>query len=126
MRWVSLVVFPLVFLSGGIRGQTDYPARPVKIVVPSPPSGGTDIIGRVLAQDFSKAFGQQFFVENKPGAGNMIGIESVARSAADGYTLLMVPSTLVLNSVLYRKVSYDPVRDFAPITLAATAPNIFV
>jgi len=108
------------------HAQTDYPARPVRIVVPSPPAGGTDILARVLAQHFSKAFGQQFFVENKPGAGNMIGIESVARSAPDGYTLLMVASTLALNSVLYKKVSYDPIRDFTPITLAATAPNVLI
>jgi len=95
-------------------------------VVPSPPAGGTDIIARVLAQHFSATTGQQFVVENRPGAGNMIGIESVARSAADGYTLLMVPSTLALNSVLYKKVSYDPIGDFTPITLAATAPNVLI
>jgi tripartite-type tricarboxylate transporter receptor subunit TctC len=104
----------------------DYPARAVRIVVPSPPAGGTDIVARVLAQHFSKAFGQQFFVENKPGAGNLIGIEAVARAQPDGYTLLMTASTLALNSVLYRKVPYDPVRDFAPVTLAATAPNILI
>ena len=104
----------------------DYPARAVRIVVPSPPSGGTDIVARVLAQHFSTAFGQPFFVENKPGAGNLIGIEAVARAQPDGYTLLMTASTLVLNSVLYRKVPYDPVRDFAPVTLAATAPNILI
>jgi tripartite-type tricarboxylate transporter receptor subunit TctC len=98
----------------------------VKIVVPSPPGGGTDIVARVLGQHFSKALGQSFFVENKPGAGNMIGIEAVARSPGDGYTLLMVASTLALNSVLFKKVPYDPVRDFAPITLAATAPNVLI
>jgi tripartite-type tricarboxylate transporter receptor subunit TctC len=111
---------------GQAGAQANYPSRPVRIVVPSPPGGGTDIIARVLAQHFSTAFGQQFFVENRPGAGNMIGIESVARSAPDGYTLLMVPSTLALNSVLYKNVNYDPIRDFAPITVAATAPNILV
>jgi tripartite-type tricarboxylate transporter receptor subunit TctC len=113
-------------LSAQVFAQSEYPSRPVRIVVPSPPSGGTDIIGRVLAQHFSRALGQQFFVENKGGAGTMIGIEAVARAAPDGYTLLMVPSTLALNSVLYRKVPYDPIRDFAPITLAATAPNILI
>src|SRR3954452_11878014 len=126
MRWASLAAFSLTLVSGQIQGQADYPSRPVRIVVPSPPSGGTDIIGRVLAQHFSKALGQQFVVENKAGAGNMIGIEAVARAAPDGYTLLMVPSTLALNSVLYKKVPYDPVRDFAPITLAATAPNVLI
>ena len=123
MRWASALV--LCLLAGSAAAQADYPSRPVRIIVPSPPSGGTDIVARVLAQHFSKAFGQQFIVENKPGAGNMIGIEAAARSPADGYTLLMVASTLVLNSVLYRQVPYDPVN-FAPITLAATAPNILV
>jgi tripartite-type tricarboxylate transporter receptor subunit TctC len=113
-------------LAGEAEAQSNYPSRPVRIVVPSPPAGGTDIIARVLAQYFSNAMGQQFFVENRPGAGNMIGIESVARAAPDGYTLLFVPSTLALNSVMYKKVSYDPVRDFAPITLAAAANNVLV
>jgi tripartite-type tricarboxylate transporter receptor subunit TctC len=112
-------------LVGEAAPQSSYPSRPVRIVVPSPPAGGTDIIARVLAQHFAK-LGQQFIVENRPGAGNMIGIESVARAPADGYTLLMVASTLALNSVLYKKVSYDPVRDFAPITLTATAPNVLI
>jgi tripartite-type tricarboxylate transporter receptor subunit TctC len=113
-------------LASQAQGQPSYPSRPVRIVVPSPPAGGTDIIARVLAQHFSTAMGQQFFVENRPGAGNMIGIESVARAAPDGYTLLFVPSTLALNTVMYKKVSYDPVRDFAPITLAAAANNVLV
>src|SRR3954467_9137962 len=127
MRWASaLVLLVLMVAAMAAVAQTDYPSRPVRIVVPSPPSGGTDIIARVLAQDFGKAMGQQFFVENKPGAGNMIGIESVARAPADGYTLLLVASTLALNSVLYKKVPYDPVRDFAPITIAATAPNVLI
>jgi len=116
-----LATFP-----GVVQGQAEYPARPVRIVVPSPPGGGTDIVARVLAQHFSKGLGQPFFVENKPGAGNMIGIEFVARAPADGYTVLFVASTLALNSVLYKKVPYDPVRDFTPITLAATAPNVLI
>ncbi|HEY7242182.1 MAG TPA: tripartite tricarboxylate transporter substrate binding protein [Burkholderiales bacterium] len=126
MQWARFLFFALILASGSVCAQADYPTRPVKMIVPSPPGGGTDILARVLAQHFSKTFGQAFVVENKPGAGNMIGIESVARSPADGYTLLVVPSTLVLNSVLFKKVPYDPVRDFTPITLAATAPNVLV
>ena len=124
MRWASALALALAI--GAAGAQSDYPVRPVRIIVPSPPSGGTDIVARVLAQHFSNAFGQQFFVENKPGAGNVIGIEAAARAAPDGYTLLVSASTIALNSVLYKKVPYDPVRDFAPITLAATAPNILV
>ena len=125
MQWAKAFVVFLV-VSGTVFAQSDYPSRTVRIVVPSPPGGGTDIVARVLAQHFSKTLGQSFVVENKPGAGNMIGIEAVARSAPDGYTLLMVPATLALNSVLYKKVPYHPIRDFAPITLAATAPLVLI
>jgi tripartite-type tricarboxylate transporter receptor subunit TctC len=125
MRWAEALLVGFLVLSNA-NAQSDYPTRPVKVIVPSPPGGGTDILARVLAQHFTKALGQPFVVENKPGAGNMIGIESVARSPGDGYTLLVTASTLALNSVLYKKVPYDPVRDFAPITLAATAPNVLV
>jgi tripartite-type tricarboxylate transporter receptor subunit TctC len=126
LRVCYALLFALCLPAALCHAQSSYPARAVRIVVPSPPAGGTDIIARVLAQHFSNSMGQQFFVENKPGAGNMIGIESVARAAPDGYTLLFVPSTLALNTVMYKKVSYDPVRDFAPITLAAAAPNVLV
>jgi tripartite-type tricarboxylate transporter receptor subunit TctC len=112
-------------LAGSVSAQT-YPTKPVKIVVPSAPGGGTDIVARLLAQSFSKALGQNFIVENKPGAGNLIGIETVARAPADGYTLLFVASPLVLNPILFKKVNYDPIKDFSPISLAATAPNILV
>src|SRR6201991_4231845 len=128
----SLMFRILVSVAVGLRALVElahaqnWPSRPVRIVVPSPPAGGTDIIARVLAENFSKSFGQQFFVENRPGAGNMIGIESVARAAPDGYTLLMTASTLSLNSVLYKKVSYDPIKDFAPITQTAQAPNVLI
>jgi tripartite-type tricarboxylate transporter receptor subunit TctC len=125
LRTTTALIF-LALATGPAAAQSDYPARPVRIVVPSPPGGGTDIIARVLAQYLSKTMSQQFFVENRPGAGNMIGIESVARAAPDGYTLLFAPSTLALNSVLYKKVSYDPVRDFAPITIAATTANVLI
>jgi len=126
LRMLFSALALLCLLAGEIRAQAPYPARPVRIVVPSPPAGGTDIVARVLADHFSKALGQQFFVENRPGAGNMIGIESVARAAPDGYTLLMTASTLSLNSVLYKKVSYDPIKDFAPIMQVASAPNVLI
>lgn len=127
VRTIILALVGLAPLAAGAQAQNQsWPNRPVRIVVPSPPAGGTDIVARVMAEHFSKAFKQQFFVENRPGAGNMIGIESVARAANDGYTFLMTASTLSLNSVLYKKVSYDPVKDFAPITLAAKAPNVLI
>ena len=118
----------LLLVSIGIQPALaqSFPTKPVKIVVPSAPGGGTDIIARMVAQNFSKAFGQSFYVENKAGAGNLIGIEYVAKSAADGYTLLFVPSTLVLNPILYKTVNYDPIKDFSPISMVATTPNILV
>jgi len=125
LRIVLSVAIGAVVLTAEAQAQS-WPSRPVRIVVPSPPAGGTDIVARVMAEHFSKAFKQQFFVENRPGAGNMIGIESVARAPNDGYTFLMTASTLSLNSVLYKKVSYDPIKDFAPITLAAKAPNVLI
>ena len=105
---------------------TAYPAKPVRIVVPSSPGGGTDILARVLAQKMSEGFGQQFVVENRPGAGQVIGIEAVARAAPDGYTLLMAASAIVINEVMYAKPPYDTLRDFVPVTLGASLPNILV
>ena len=108
------------------RAQSDYPSKPVKIIVPSAPGGGTDISARVLAQHLSQSMGQQFYVENRPGAGNMIGIDAAARSPPDGHTLLMTASTLTINHVTYKKVLYDAVRDFAPISLVVSLPSVLV
>ena len=121
----SFIYLLFGMLASSLCAQT-YPTKPVKIVVPSAPGGGTDIVARLLAQSFSKSLGQNFIVENRPGAGNLIGIETVARAPADGYTLLFVASPLVLNPILFKKVNYDPIKDFSPISLAATAPNILV
>ena len=103
-----------------------YPVKPVRVIVPSSPGGGTDIITRMITPDLTKRLGQQFVVDNRPGAGTMIGIELAAKSPGDGYVLLMVPATLAINSALYKKVPYDPVRDFAPITVAASSGSIIV
>jgi len=116
----------LALMSCCAVAQTPYPSRPVRFIVPSAAGGGTDIIARAVAQKLSETFGQQFVVDNRPGAGQMIGIELVARSPADGHTILMAASTLAINSIMYKKVPYDPVRDFAPITQAASLPNILV
>lgn len=103
-----------------------YPAKPVRLIVPSSAGGGTDIVARIITPDLSRRLGQQVVVENRAGAGTMIGIEAAARSAPDGYTLLMGLSTLAINSALYKKVPYDPVRDFAPITQAVSSASIIV
>ena len=103
-----------------------YPTRPVRLIVPSSPGGGTDISARIIAPKLSEYLGQQVVVENRPGAGTMIGGEVVAKSPPDGHTLLMCVSTLAINPAVYRKVPYEALRDFAPITLAVTLPNVIV
>jgi tripartite-type tricarboxylate transporter receptor subunit TctC len=102
----------------------NYPNRVIRLVVPSSPGGGTDIIGRIIAQKLSEQLGQQVVVENRAGAGTIIGNEAVAKSAPDGYTLLMGLSTLAINPSMYAKLPYDALRDFAPISQAVSAPNI--
>jgi len=125
VKALSLLLLALAVDHAFAQG-TAYPAKPVRIVVPSSPGGGTDILARLLAQKLTENLGQQFVVENRPGAGQIIGIEAVARSAPDGYTLLMAASAIVINEVLYKKPPYDTLRDFAPITLGASLPNILV
>jgi len=106
--------------------QTSYPSKPVRLVVPSATGGGTDILARVIAQKLSESFAQQFVVDNRPGAGQMIGIEIVAKSPPDGHTLVMAASTLAINPIMYKKVPYDAVRDFSPVTQVATLANVLV
>jgi tripartite-type tricarboxylate transporter receptor subunit TctC len=124
MRGVVLLLAALCCAQAA--AQTAYPTRSVRFIVPSAPGGGTDIIARAIAIKLSEAFGQQFVVDNRPGAGQMIGIELAARSQPDGHTILMTASTLAINPVMYKKVPYDPVKDFAPITQAASLPNVVV
>ena len=104
----------------------DFPVKPVRIVVPSSPGGGTDILARQLSAKLTERWGQQVLIDNRPGAGQMIGISLVAKAPPDGYTLVMTATPLAINSVLYKKVPYDPIRDFAPITQVAAMPNLLV
>jgi tripartite-type tricarboxylate transporter receptor subunit TctC len=104
-----------------------WPNKPVRIVVPFPPGGTTDILARAIAPELGKAFGQSFIIDNKGGAGGNVGTEIVAKSANDGYTLLMgTVGTHGINRALYEKLPYDPIKDFAPITLVASVPNVMV
>jgi tripartite-type tricarboxylate transporter receptor subunit TctC len=101
-----------------------YPARSVRVIVPFAPGGATDIIARLVLQELSKQLGQQFYVENLPGASGNIGTGQVARAASDGYTVLFAFSSHVTNPSMFDKVPYDPVKDFAPVTLAVTSPAV--
>jgi tripartite-type tricarboxylate transporter receptor subunit TctC len=112
--------------AGCANAQAPYPTKPVRVVVPSSAGGGTDIIARIVAPKLTQALGQQVVIDNRPGAGTMIGGELVAKAPPDGYTLLMCVSTLATNPVIYRKVPYNALTDFAPITRVLTAPNILV
>jgi tripartite-type tricarboxylate transporter receptor subunit TctC len=100
------------------QAQSNYPNRPVKIIVPIGPGGSYDLVGRQLADVLSKRTGQPFFVENKPGAGTVVGTQAAAQSEPDGYTLLVGGlSNMAFNSALYSKLAYDPLRDFVPVAL---------
>lgn len=111
---------------GVAQAQQNYPVRPIRLVVPSSPGGGTDITARIIAPKIGEYLGQQVVVENRPGAGTMIGGEVVARAVPDGYTLLMGISTLAINPAMYRKVPYDALKDFAPISQVVALPNVLV
>jgi tripartite-type tricarboxylate transporter receptor subunit TctC len=113
--------------AGLARAAAEWPARPVRLIVPFPPGGSTDILGRAIAQKLQEALGQPFVVENKPGAGGSIGATEAARAVPDGYTLLMGHiGTLAINPSLYRNLAYDPLTSFTPVALVARVPNVLV
>ena len=123
----ALLLAAIALAAPAIADAQPYPSRPVKLVVPFPPGGSLDNTGRLIAQRLSEMWGQSVVVENKPGAGGNIGADSVAKSAADGYTILLgALSTHAVNPSLYKSMPYDAVRDFAPITLIAITPNVLV
>ncbi len=103
-----------------------YPARTVRIVVPVSAGGATDVFARTLAQGFAEAWGQQVIVDNRPGAGGMIGSELVSRAVPDGYTLLMAYTSHVTNPSLWTRIPYDTLRDFAPVAMVATVPSVLI
>jgi tripartite-type tricarboxylate transporter receptor subunit TctC len=119
-------LFAALLVAGDSSAQT-YPTRPVTIVVPFTPGGTTDILGRLSGQGLEQRLGKPFLIENRPGAGTQIGATAVAKSASDGYTLLVAPSTtMAVNVTLYKKLSYDPAKDFAPLALMAHVPFVLV
>ncbi len=122
-----LAIAALPLLPFAARAQAAWPSKPVRIVVPFPAGGTTDILARALAPELQRVFGQPFVVDNKPGAGGNTGATEVAKSAPDGYTLLMgTVGTHAINASLYPKMPFDHVKDFAPITLVAGVPNVLV
>jgi tripartite-type tricarboxylate transporter receptor subunit TctC len=115
---IAAVFVALAFSVAAAQAQTGYPDRPVKIIVPIGPGGSYDLVGRHLADVLSKRTGQAFFVENKPGAGTVVGTQAAAQSEPDGYTLMVGGlSNMAFNSALYSKLGYDPLRDFVPVAV---------
>jgi len=116
----------LVLLSVTAYGQDSWPSRPVRFILPFPPGGGTDILGRLIAERLSAGLGQPVVTENRGGAGGNVGAEAAARSSPDGYTIVLVAPSLAISPTLYSKINYDPVKDFAPVSLVATVPNVMI
>jgi tripartite-type tricarboxylate transporter receptor subunit TctC len=127
MKKLSRIVFTILVctLFASAASAQNYPSRQIRLVVPFAAGGPADLLARVIADEMSKDFGQQVFVDNRPGANTIIGAELVAKADPDGYTLLMaIDGTLVMNPFLYSKLSYDPFKDFAPISLVADVPSV--
>src|SRR3989440_7268866 len=107
-------IFAVLALAASVVQSQQYPTKPVRVVAPFAPGGGSDFIARLIAQKLSERFGQQVIVENKPGAGGNLGAEFVVRSPADGYTILLTPASYTVNPALY-KLTFDPIAEITPI-----------
>lgn len=126
-RVLFCIFTALLMTSGPLHGQQaghTYPSRQVRMVVPYPAGGPTDLIGRLLAQKLGEQLGQSFYVENIAGASGALGAGQVAQAAADGHTLLVVTNDFAVASVASSKLPYDPVKSFSPVTIVATSPQV--
>ncbi len=124
VRLIALVLCSIFVAAAG--AQEAYPSRPVRFILPFPPGGGTDILGRLIAERLSAGLGQPVVTENRGGAGGNVGAEAAAHSAPDGYTIVLVAPSLAISPSLYSKLNYDPVKDLAPVSLVATVPNVML
>jgi tripartite-type tricarboxylate transporter receptor subunit TctC len=123
---VVLVAGAILSLAPACAGAQHYPSRPVRFIVPFPPGGGNDIVGRVIALRLAEALGQPVIVDNRGGAGGTLGTDITAKSPADGYTLLINNISLAVNATLFAKLPYDTLKDLAPVTLVGRQPNLLV
>ncbi|GAA4324538.1 tripartite tricarboxylate transporter substrate binding protein [Pigmentiphaga soli] len=112
--------------AGPAPAQQDYPNKPIRFLVGSAPGGTTDLVARAISQKMGALLGQQVVVDNRPGANQMIAADMTAKAPPDGYTLLMAPAGFAINPAIYKKLAYDPVKDFTPIAMVANAPNVLV
>ena len=113
------------FLSAPVACAQNYPEKPVRMVIPFPPGGSNDIVGRFIAQGLAERLGKAVVVDNRPGAGGIIGAEVAAKSAPDGHTILLISSAFTMNSSLHKQLAYDPATAFTPITMLGSAPSVF-
>ncbi len=122
---MKIFVLLLAALAGGAAAQTEnYPAKPIRLIVPFPPGGSVDLVGRLVGARLSQMLGQQVIIDNRSGASGNIGMEMVARSAPDGYTIAINTLPFVTNGFLYTRVPYDVVNDFAPVSLVSSSPSV--
>jgi tripartite-type tricarboxylate transporter receptor subunit TctC len=120
-EFITLLGVSVLILTAGANATESFPTRPIRLIVPYPAGGGTDIVGRVVGQKLHESLGQPVVIDNRGGAGGTIGTGAAAKSAPDGYTLLLVPTSHVINPSIYAKLPYDTEKDFAPITMVASA-----
>ncbi len=125
-QFLTLAAASLSLLITGVQAQSAYPSKPIRLVVPFSAGGSTTLLARMLAERLGQNLGQPIIIDNRAGAGGNVGMEHVARSEPDGYTLLMGPVGLAINPSLYPKMSFDPQKDFAPIGLYTGVPNLLV
>src|SRR5438128_8375273 len=125
-RFALLIPLLLAALPVSAQAPDSYPSKPLRFILPFPPGGPTDILGRLIGERLASSLGQPVVIENRGGAGGNVGAEAAAKSASDGYTIVLVAPSLAISPSLYSKLSYDPVRDFAPVSLVATVPNVII
>lgn len=124
---ISCVLFSLAFVSNACAAADPrYPSRPIRLIVPFPPAGSTDIVGRILGQKLSERLGVQIVIDNRPGAHTIIGTDIVAKANADGHTMLMATSGHVTNPSIYKPLPFDPLKDFTPVLLLTTSANVLI
>lgn len=125
-KFLTLFAVMAALSSAALAADGNYPTKPVRIVVPTAPGGGVDVLARLIGQKLGERFGEQFFIDNRPGAAGVIGTRAVTASAPDGYTLLMAPSSLAITAAIKKKMPYDLVRDLTPIMSVASTPYALI
>ena len=125
-RHAVVLGFAFALVAGVAHAQGDWPNHPIRMIVPYPPGGGTDVVARIVNEKLSQELGQPIVIDNRGGAGGSVGTEIASKAAPDGYTILLTLSSHTINPKLFPKLGYDVERDFIPISLAASIPQILV